>query len=192
MNKTGKKRRLFGDSSVVFNWDVNFFIDFQNPAFQDGLFAITGNTGSGKSTILDSITLAIFGFIPRLGGEVTITDISQLGGVVTHGEKQSFAEIDYEVKGKVYRSNWSININRNGNWNLPDDTVIIFDEATSALDSETESTVMEAIEGLGEHLTVLIIAHRVTTLKQCTQIVELSNGGIKRVGSYQQIVGVTK
>ena len=29
MNKTGKKRRLFGDSSVVFNWDVNFFIDFQ-------------------------------------------------------------------------------------------------------------------------------------------------------------------
>ena len=97
----------------------NFFIDFQNPAFQDGLFAITGNTGSGKSTILDSITLAIYGFIPRLGGEVTITDISQLGGVVTHGEKQSFAEIDYEVKGKVYRSNWSININRNGNWNLP-------------------------------------------------------------------------
>ena len=70
--------------------------------------------------------------------------------------------------------------------------VIIFDEATSALDSETESTVMEAIEVLGEHLTVLIIAHRVTTLKQCTQIVELSNGGIKRVGSYQQIVGVTK
>ena len=70
--------------------------------------------------------------------------------------------------------------------------VIIFDEATSALDSETESTVMEAIEGLGEHLTVLIIAHRVTTLKQCTQIVELSDGGIKRVGSYQQIVGVTK
>jgi exonuclease SbcC len=97
----------------------NFFIDFQNPAFQDGLFAITGNTGSGKSTILDSITLAIYGFIPRLGGEVTITDISQLGGVVTHGEKQSFAEIDYEVKGKVYRSNWSINLNRNGNWNAP-------------------------------------------------------------------------
>lgn len=97
----------------------NFVIDFQNSAFQDGLFAITGNTGSGKSTILDSITLAIYGFIPRLGGEVTITDISQLGGVVTHGEKQSFAEIDYEVKGKVYRSNWSININRNGNWNLP-------------------------------------------------------------------------
>ena len=97
----------------------NFFIDFQNPAFQDGLFAITGSTGSGKSTILDSITLAIYGFIPRLGGLVTINHISQLGGVVTHGENKSFAEIDYEVKGKVYRSNWSININRNGNWKDP-------------------------------------------------------------------------
>jgi exonuclease SbcC len=67
---------------------------------------------------LDSITLAIYGFIPRLG-EVTINDISQLGGVVTHGESKSFAEIDYEVKGKVYRSNWSIIINRNGNWKDP-------------------------------------------------------------------------
>ena len=57
----------------------NFFIDFQNPAFQDGLFAITGSTGSGKSTILDSITLAIYGFIPRLGGLVTINHISQFG-----------------------------------------------------------------------------------------------------------------
>jgi ATP-binding cassette, subfamily B, bacterial PglK len=66
--------------------------------------------------------------------------------------------------------------------------VIIFDEATSALDSETEQAVMQAIEGLSKDLTVLIIAHRLTTLKGCTQIVELGEGGIKRVGSYQEIV----
>ena len=66
--------------------------------------------------------------------------------------------------------------------------VIIFDEATSALDSETEQAVMEAIEGLSKDLTLLIIAHRLTTVKNCTQIVELSNGNIKRVGSYQDIV----
>ncbi len=65
--------------------------------------------------------------------------------------------------------------------------VIIFDEATSALDGETEQAVMEAIEGLSQDLTLLIIAHRVTTLKNCTQIVELGNGGIKRIGSYQEI-----
>ena len=66
--------------------------------------------------------------------------------------------------------------------------VIIFDEATSALDNETEQAVMEAIEGLSEDLTLLIIAHRLTTLKNCTQIVELGEGGIKRVGNYQDIV----
>ncbi len=69
--------------------------------------------------------------------------------------------------------------------------VIIFDEATSALDSETEQAVMEAIEGLSEDLTLLIISHRLTTLKNCTQIVELGEGGIKRAGTYQDIVNQT-
>jgi ABC-type multidrug transport system fused ATPase/permease subunit len=68
--------------------------------------------------------------------------------------------------------------------------VIIFDEATSALDNETEQAVMQAIEGLSKDLTVLIIAHRLTTLKNCTQIVELGEGGIKRVGSYNDIVNL--
>ncbi len=66
--------------------------------------------------------------------------------------------------------------------------VIIFDEATSALDNETEQAVMESIEGLRKDLTILIIAHRLTTLKNCTLIVELSEGGIKRTGSYHDIV----
>jgi ATP-binding cassette, subfamily B, bacterial PglK len=66
--------------------------------------------------------------------------------------------------------------------------VIIFDEATSALDNETEQAVMQAIEGLSKDLTLLIIAHRLTTLKNCTQIVELGEGGIKRLGTYQEIV----
>lgn len=67
-------------------------------------------------------------------------------------------------------------------------SVLVFDEATSALDNETEQAVMQAIEGLSEDLTILIIAHRLTTLKNCTQIVELGDGGIKRTGSYQGIV----
>jgi ATP-binding cassette subfamily B protein len=66
--------------------------------------------------------------------------------------------------------------------------VIIFDEATSALDNETEQAVMQAIEGLSEELTVLIIAHRLTTLKSCSQIVELGEAGIRRIGNYQEIV----
>ena len=66
--------------------------------------------------------------------------------------------------------------------------VIIFDEATSALDNETEHAVMHAIESLSKDLTLLIIAHRLTTLKNCTQIVELGNGTILRHGSYHDII----
>ena len=67
--------------------------------------------------------------------------------------------------------------------------VIIFDEATSALDNDTEQAVMEAIESLGNELTILIIAHRLTTLKNCTQVVEIGEEGIKRIGTYTDIVG---
>jgi len=63
--------------------------------------------------------------------------------------------------------------------------VIIFDEATSALDNGTERAIMEAIEGLSKELTVLIIAHRPSTLKNCTQIIELSDAGIRSIRSIE-------
>ena len=53
--------------------------------------------------------------------------------------------------------------------------VLVFDEATSALDNETEQAVMEAIETLSADLTILIIAHRLATLKTCTQIIEINH-----------------
>ncbi|MDA9281292.1 ABC transporter ATP-binding protein/permease [Pseudomonadales bacterium] len=70
--------------------------------------------------------------------------------------------------------------------------VIVFDEATSALDSNTEYDVMKAIENLGEELTLVIVAHRLTTLRNCTQVVELADGRIKRIGAYQEMVGEGK
>jgi len=65
--------------------------------------------------------------------------------------------------------------------------IIIFDEATSALDNDTEQAVMQAIEGLSKDLTILIIAHRLTTLKNCTHIVELGSASILRSGTYQHL-----
>lgn len=70
--------------------------------------------------------------------------------------------------------------------------VIIFDEATSALDNETEQAVMQAIEGLSKDLTILIVAHRITTIKKCTQIVELQDGVIEKIGDYEQIINSKK
>lgn len=66
--------------------------------------------------------------------------------------------------------------------------VIVFDEATSALDTETEEAVMRSIDALSHSITLIIVAHRITTLKGCSQIVELSDGGINFIGSYQELV----
>ena len=51
---------------------------------------------------------------------------------------------------------------------------------------------MHSIETLSQDLTILIIAHRLTTLKNCDHIVELGDGGIKRIGTYQEIVSKEK
>ena len=67
-------------------------------------------------------------------------------------------------------------------------SVLIFDEATSALDNETEQSVMQAIEELDDDITLFIIAHRLTTLKKCTHIVELSEGKVKRIGGYHELI----
>jgi len=47
---------------------------------------------------------------------------------------------------------------------------------------------MEAIDNNSKDITVLIIAHRLTTLKGCSQVVELSNGEIKRIGTYDDVI----
>lgn len=66
--------------------------------------------------------------------------------------------------------------------------VIVFDEATSALDAETETAVINAIYSLNPNLTMIMIAHRLATLRGCTQLVKLSAGGISRVGKFEELV----
>ncbi len=68
-------------------------------------------------------------------------------------------------------------------------SVIILDEATSALDSQTEQEVMDSIDSIGNGLTFFIVAHRVSTLKSCDLIVDISGGKVQRVGSYNEIIG---
>jgi len=63
--------------------------------------------------------------------------------------------------------------------------VIILDEATNALDDLTESEVMHEIAKMSEEITVLIVAHRLSTLKNCDQVVELKEGRIRVIDSSQ-------
>jgi ABC-type multidrug transport system fused ATPase/permease subunit len=67
--------------------------------------------------------------------------------------------------------------------------ILIFDEATSALDNDTENMVMEAINNLSKDLTIIIIAHRLSTLKECDQIYEIKQGKLFSHGNY---VNLTK
>lgn len=57
--------------------------------------------------------------------------------------------------------------------------IFIFDEATSALDNETESKLIDVINQVSQNRTVIMIAHRLTSLKNCHRIVEINNGSIK-------------
>jgi ATP-binding cassette, subfamily B, bacterial PglK len=67
-------------------------------------------------------------------------------------------------------------------------SVLIFDEATSALDGETEAAVMDAVRHLDRNLTILMVAHRITTLQHCDTIVQLERGRIRGLGSYQELL----
>lgn len=69
-----------------------------------------------------------------------------------------------------------------------DADLIVFDEATSALDNLTEREVMAAINSLPGDKTILMIAHRLTTVKVCDRIVVMENGSVSGVGTWHQLV----
>ncbi|MEO0986784.1 MAG: ABC transporter ATP-binding protein [Cyanobacteria bacterium J06639_14] len=71
-------------------------------------------------------------------------------------------------------------------------SVIVFDEATSALDNTTEKEVMAAINGLSNQLTIILIAHRLSTVENCDLIFELSRGQLVSQGSYQKLLTGSK
>jgi ATP-binding cassette, subfamily B, bacterial PglK len=69
-----------------------------------------------------------------------------------------------------------------------DPQVLILDEATSALDGVTEDSIMQAINKLSRKKTIILIAHRLSTLKDCDQIYLLSKGKVVAHGSYDYLI----
>jgi ABC-type multidrug transport system fused ATPase/permease subunit len=69
-----------------------------------------------------------------------------------------------------------------------DPDVLVFDEATSALDTATEGAVMDALNSLATHKTVILIAHRLNTLRHAHSIVVLDNGRIIDLGRFDELV----
>jgi ABC-type multidrug transport system fused ATPase/permease subunit len=65
--------------------------------------------------------------------------------------------------------------------------LLVLDEATSSLDSETESSISEAIHSLKGSTTVVIIAHRLSTVRNADKVVYLANGKIQAIGSFEEV-----
>lgn len=70
-----------------------------------------------------------------------------------------------------------------------DPEVIVFDEATSALDSVTEETVLQAVNELADDRTILMIAHRLSTVSGCNLIFVLTHGAVVEMGTYDELLG---
>lgn len=70
--------------------------------------------------------------------------------------------------------------------------VLILDEATSALDNLTEQVVMDAVRNLGHEITIILIAHRLNTVRDCDTIFLIENGELKAQGAYSELSGSSK
>ena len=67
-------------------------------------------------------------------------------------------------------------------------TVLIMDEATNALDAISEDAVQTALEGLNKKLTIVVVAHRLSTIRTADQIVVLNEGRVVEQGTYRDLL----
>ena len=80
-----------------------------------------------------------------------------------------------------------LNIQRNL-WQIQKNTeILVLDEATSSLDNRTEEIIQETIKNLKNKMTVISIAHRFSTIKNCDCIFLLENGIVKEKGTFENL-----
>lgn len=99
------------------------------------------------------------------------TDIGQRGVKLSGGQKQRLSV------ARVF---------------LKNPPIIIFDEATSALDNESEKAVQEALEKLIENRTMIVIAHRLSTVRNAQRILVLTDNGIEEQGTHRELISLNK
>jgi ATP-binding cassette subfamily B protein len=98
------------------------------------------------------------------------TDIGQRGVKLSGGQKQRLSI------ARVF---------------LKNPPIIIFDEATSSLDNESERAVQESLEKLTDNRTMIVIAHRLSTVRNAKRIVVLTDNGIDEQGTHEELIALT-
>ena len=99
------------------------------------------------------------------------TDIGQRGVKLSGGQKQRLSI------ARVF---------------LKNPPIIIFDEATSALDNESEKAIQESLEMLADKRTTLVIAHRLSTVRNAQRIVVLTDSGIDEQGTHDELLALDR
>lgn len=97
------------------------------------------------------------------------TDIGQRGVKLSGGQKQRLSI------ARVF---------------LKDPPILIFDEATSALDNESEKAVQESLEKLSDNRTTIVIAHRLSTVRNAQRIIVLTDNGIEEQGTHEELIAL--
>jgi len=140
-------------NSLAGDWEI----DFTQPQFiENGLFAITGKTGSGKSSILDAISLALYGRTPRV--DVTGNN----NDVMTRGTSDCYSEIMFETNGNVWKASWKQERTRTKNLKPVQRTIA---------DSE-DNIVSDQIKACENKITEILGL----TFEQFTKVILLAQG----------------
>ena len=125
-----------------------------------------GNLDASNNEVIESCKKAdIYNVIMNLDDKFN-TFVGEGGVMLSGGEKQRFAIARTLLK----KSN-----------------IILFDEATSALDNVTQDKVQKAIYGLDKDKTILIIAHRLSTVNKCDRIIVVDDGNIVDIGTHKEL-----
>jgi ATP-binding cassette subfamily B protein len=126
-----------------------------------------GNPEASQEEIIEAAKKAnVHEFIMKLPVGYD-TDIGQRGVKLSGGQKQRLSI------ARVF---------------LKDPSIIIFDEATSALDNESEKAVQDSLERLTNNRTTLVIAHRLSTVRNAQRIVVLTDSGIDEQGTHEALM----
>ncbi|MBN1635261.1 MAG: AAA family ATPase [Deltaproteobacteria bacterium] len=131
--------RFLNLNSLKGEWSI----DFTHPAYESsGIFAITGPTGSGKTTILDGICLALYGQTPRLG-KITLSS----NEIMSRQSGECFSEVEFETARGHFRCHWSQHRARKSpDGKLQDPRQELVNATTSEVIESKRTAVSEKIE----------------------------------------------